>query len=408
MRVRRNVGLSRKALLRHRLRTGLAIVGTGVGVAAVLVMVAVGQGAERELTARIQALGGNMLVVSAERAEPLVGRSSSGGLVETLRPSDAYAILAECPRVERVAPSFDAGRQVRYGTLSTTMTIRATTPDFGQIRNFPAARGRYFTEEENDAARRVAVLGARVADELFEGVDPVGETIRVGGIPFEVIGVLEAKGASASQASDEDAQILVPLRTGMRRVFNTDYVTLLYVRVRDGEDMELAADRIAAVLRERHGLDRLGRPDDFRIDNQMLVIEARRDATASFQRLITTLASVALLVGGMGILSIMLLSVRERRNEIGLRVAVGAKRRDVRTQFLVEALILGAAGAATGLVAGLAASEALGRVTEWRTEVTAPAIAIATGAALALALVCGVIPARRAAALDPIESLRAE
>ena len=386
----------------------LAVVGTGVGVAAVLVMVAVGEGAERELLAQIEALGSNLLIVGAERAEPLVGRPSSGGFVDTLRPSDADAILAECPQVDLVAPSYDGGRQVRYGSLSTTVTIRATTPHFERIRNFQTARGRYFTEEEDGAARRVAVLGARVADELFEGVDPVGERIRIGGVPFDVIGVLEAKGASASQASDEDGQILVPLKTGMRRVFNTDFVTLLYVRVRDGEDLDLAAARIGAVLRERHRLDRLGRPDDFRVDNQMLVIEAEREAAASFQRLITTLASVALLVGGVGILSIMLLSVRERRNEIGLRIAVGAKRRDVRTQFVLEALLLGGAGGLAGLLLGVAAAASLGRATEWRTEISPPAIAIALGAALTVSLVFGVYPARRAAALDPIESLRAE
>jgi len=408
MRIRRNFGLSRKALLRHRVRTGLAVVGTSVGVAAVLVMVAIGEGAERELVAQVEALGGNLLVVGAERSEPLVGRSSSGALFDTLRPEDADAVLDAIPEVSLVAPSYDNGRQVKVGALSQTATIRATTPEYELIRNFHPTRGRYFTAEENEAAVRVAVLGARIARDLFAGVDPVGETVRIGGVPFEVVGVLESKGATTNQASDEDAQVLVPLKTGMRRVFNVDYVTLLYVQARDGADLDAVATRIGDVLRERHGLERLGRPDDFRVDNQMVVLQARRAAAASFERLIMTLASVALLVGGIGILSIMMLSIRERRNEIGLRIAVGAKRRDVRAQFVLEALLLGMAGGLAGLLMGVAAAASVGRATEWRTEVSPPAIAIAVGAALAVSLVFGVYPAQRAAALDPIESLRAE
>ncbi len=370
-------------------------------------MVAIGEGAERELMTEVEAMGSNLLLVRAERAEPLIGRSSSAGLVNTLKPADVEAILEDCPAVERAAASFDRNLQVKYGILTTRTSVRATASQYELIRNFPTRRGRYFTPEEDQSGQRLAVLGSRVAASLFQGVDPVGQRIRIERVPFEVIGVLESKGASLNAGSDEDNQILVPLRTGLRRVFNVDHVTLIYVQVRAGEDMEAAATQVATLLRERHGLDR-SEPDDFGIDNQLLVLQAERDAAASFQRLITALAAVALLVGGVGILSIMMLSIRERRNEIGLRIAVGAKRRDIRTQFVVEALFLGGAGGLTGLLVGTATAAAIRRATEWQTAVSGDAIALALGAALAVSLIFGVLPAQRAAALDPIESLRAE
>jgi putative ABC transport system permease protein len=408
VKIRRNFGFSRKALLRHRVRTALAISGTGVGVAAMLVMVAVGEGAERELMARIDAMGRNLLVVTARPAQPLVGRSTTGGLANTLTPADARAILDQIARIERAAPSMDDNLQVKYGTLATRTTVRATTPEFESIRNFRTIRGRYFTEEEDRARLRVAVLGSRVVETLFASIDPVGETVRIGRVPFEVIGVLESKGASLNSGSDEDNQILIPLRTGLRRVFNVDYLNLVYLQVREGEKMDAAAAEISSLLRRRHRLEVAAKPDDFRVRNQLVILEAERETAASFQRLITALASIALLVGGVGILSIMLLSIRERRNEIGLRVAVGAKRRDVRMQFLVEALILGGGGGLVGLAFGLAAAASIGWATEWRTVVSVPAVALAMGAALSISLVFGVYPAQRASALNPIESLRAE
>ncbi len=408
MRVRRNFALSRRALLRHRVRTALAVSGTAVGVAAVLIMVSLGEGAEREVLDQIEAMGRNVLVVAAGPAESLVGRSTRRGPVTTLKLSDADAITEECPAVALAAPVQDRPTRVRYGTLTHATNILGTTPDFGEIRNFRTSRGRHFTLEENRAGVRVALLGSHVAAVLFGGVDPIGETIRIGRVPFEVIGVLESKGMGVEGGSNEDDQIVIPIRTALRRVFNLDYLSMIWVQVRDGRDMDRAQAQITDLLRRRHRLDRRERPDDFRIQNQRLVLAAEMETAASFRRLITALASVALIVGGIGILSIMMLSIRERRGEIGLRVAVGAKRRDVRTQFLVEAVLLGVGGGLIGLFLGSLATASIEWGTEWRTVVSPPAVALALGAAFTVSVLFGVYPAQRAASLDPIEALRAE
>jgi putative ABC transport system permease protein len=408
MRVGRNLLLSAKALLRHRVRTALALSGTAVGVGAVLVMTAVGEGAEERVVNEIEALGRNLLVVSAADADRVPWRPRTTPKVTTLTPADAEAILQEVPLVRRVAPARDGTLRIKYGRISTMTKVLGTTPDYEEVRNFRCVEGRYFTEEEDRNSARVVVLGSRVRDLLFPGEDPLGKTLRVGKVSFLIIGVLESKGSTVDGLSGEDNQVVIPLQTALRRVFNLDHLNMAYVQVRDGDRLEEAQDQIAAVLRARHRMEVLGREDDFAIQSQRLILTARMEAIASFRRMILWLGSVALLAGGVGILSIMLLSVRERRNEVGLRVAVGARQRDILTQFLLESLFLGVAGGVVGVFLGLGVSLALSAFSEWTTRMNYVALGVGLGSSLLVGVVFGVFPAQRAAALDPIEALRAE
>jgi putative ABC transport system permease protein len=306
------------------------------------------------------------------------------------------------------APAQDQTLRVKYGSVNTMSKIMGTTGEWAQIRNFRTTSGRFFTAEENAALARVGVIGSQVRDVLFPDSDPIGETIRVGRVPIEVIGVLESKGVSVDGSAREDNQVVVPINTALRRIFNVDYLKMIYVQVVAGDRMDRAVAEMTAVLRDRHRLEHLGWEDDFVIQNQAVILEAEMQTAASFRRMITGLGAVALVVGGAGILAIMLLSVKERTNEVGLRTAVGARRRDIRTQFLVEAMMLGGSGGTVGVLAGLAVAWAINATTEWSTVISGPAVAIALGSALLIGIVFGVIPAQKAASLDPIESLRAE
>lgn len=408
MRLGRNLLLSTKALLRHRVRTALALSGTAVGVGAVLVMTAVGEGAEEKVVTEIEALGRNLLVVSAGDAARVPWRRRTTPKVTTLTLADAEAIMEGAPLVRVLAPAQDRTLRAKYGQISTMTKVMGTWPSFEEVRNFRCVEGRYFTEEEDRGSARVAVLGSRVRDLLFPGEDPLGKTLRLGRVSFLVIGVLESKGSTVDGLSEEDNQVLIPLQTALRRVFNLDYLKMTYVQVTDGDRLEEAEEQISAILRARHRMAELGREDDFAIQNQRLILTARMEAISSFRRMILWLGSVALLAGGVGILSIMLLSVRERRNEVGLRVAVGARRKDILTQFLVESLFLGVAGGGVGVLLGLGTSFAISALTEWTTRMNGVALVVGVGSALLVGLTFGVLPAQRAASLDPIEALRAE
>jgi len=408
MRLAKNLRLSAKALLGHRIRTALALSGTAVGVGAVMVITSIGEGAEAEVISEIEALGQNLLVVSAGDAPRVPWRSRTEPKVTTLTMDDAAALSREASEIARLAPAQDRTRRVKFGQISTMTKILGTTPEFEEVRNFRTSRGRYFTREEDNRSARVAVLGSRVTGLLFPGDDPIGKTIRVGRIPFQVIGVLESKGATVDGLSEEDNQVVIPLQTGLRRVFNLDYLKMIYVQASDGSRLGKAEAQIAEVLRARHRLSKLQRPDDFAIQNQRVILQARLETVSSFNRMTLGLGSVALLVGGIGILSVMLLSVRERRNEVGLRVAVGARRRDILTQFLMESLFLGVLGGLAGVIMGLAVAWGVGKSTEWNTVVDGTAVLVGLAAALGVATIFGVFPAQRAAGMDPIDALRAE
>ncbi|MCJ7627620.1 MAG: ABC transporter permease, partial [Longimicrobiales bacterium] len=404
----RNLLLSAKAIVRHRVRTALALSGTAVGVGAVLVMTAVGEGAKDKVIGEIEALGRNLLVVSSGDAPRVPWRRRTLSKVPTMTLADADAILGQATGVALVAPAQDRSLRAKYGTISTMTKVMGTTPAYEEVRDFRTVQGRYFTEEENRNSARVAVLGSRVRELLFPDEDPVGKMVRLGNIPFLVIGVLESKGATVDGLSEEDNQVLIPIQTALRRAFNLDFIKMIYVQVKDPDRMGAAEEQIAGILRTRHRTTEFGRGDDFAIQNQRLILAARLETLASFRRMILGLGAVALFVGGVGILSIMLLSVRERRNEVGLRIAVGARKKDILAQFLVESLFLGLMGGGVGVVLGLGVAWALGVSTQWETSINETALLVGVSSALFVGVAFGVYPAQRAAALDPIEALRAE
>ena len=396
------------SLLRHKLRTALAMSGLVIGVAVVLVMVAVGEGAKREVLEQIDRFGTNMLVVSPAEAVPVPGRALQVGRATTLRVSDSEAIAASCAAVVKSAPARSGTKRVKFGPNSTLATVLGTTPEYEEIRNAPVVRGRYFTEAEVASASRVAVIGATVVKRLFADADPLGNELRIGHVPFRIIGVLASKGTSADGSGDEDNQVLVPVKTAMRRLFNIDHLDQVYVQASSRDDLSRAETQIAALLRRRHDLGRLRKPDDFKIEDQARALRAKATAADSFTTMIAGLAGVSLFVGGVGILSLMLITVRERVGEIGLRMAVGARPRDILVQFMSEALLLGVFGGAFGLGLGLAVAFGLGEFTEWSTHVSPEWGVAALGASLVLGVVAGVYPALRAALMDPIVALRSE
>jgi putative ABC transport system permease protein len=407
VRITRNLKLSVRVLSAHRVRTALAVAGTAVGVAGVLVVTAIGEGARGAVVRRIEGLGKNMLVVTAAKLPSRAGRSLSGeGRSRELRMDDASAILAGSHHVIRAAPGQDRGMRAKYGPIQNPTTVLGTTPDWQLIRQFPIAEGRFFTAEENLTRQRVAVLGSEARANLFpDSVSPLGKTIRIARVPFEVVGVLAAKGLSADGTATEDDRIIVPLETALRRLFNLEYLKAIYLEVGTSASMVEAQGEVAAILRERHGLPP-GARDDFLVENQRVLLAAELATQSSFRRLIIGLGFLSLLVGGVGILSLMLLSIRERRPEIGLRVAVGARRPDIAVQFLAEALLLAAAGGVVGILLGLGAAQLVTSVTAWDARVSTATLLVAVGSVAAIGLGFGVYPAWRAASLDPIESLQ--
>lgn len=406
MRLSRNLRLSLGAFATHRIRTALAVTGTAVGVAGVLVLTAVGDGARSAVERRIESMGRNMLVVSAGKLESRAGREVEGeGWFQTLTTTDAAALLSGSPGVLRAAPAQDRAMVAKFGSIQSPATVVGTTPDWRIIRQFPLAEGRFFTEEENQDRARVAVLGAAIRRNLLgDSVQVLGRSIRIGPVPFEVIGVLGSKGVSIDGNATEDDKIFVPLETAQRRLFNLDYIKFIYLEAADPARMTETEADAAALLRVRHHTGP-GGPDDFAIQNQRTLLEAELATRASFRRLITGLGFLSLVVGGVGVLSMMQLSVRERRTEIGLRLAVGARREDIGLQFLAEALLLTAAGGALGLVMGTGVAAVVSSVTAWDAQISNRVLSVALASVVLIGIAAGVAPAWRAASLDPVDAL---
>jgi putative ABC transport system permease protein len=407
VKVVRGLRISARQLGVHRTRTALSLLGIVIGVSSVISMVAVGHGARQEVMGRIEAMGTDLIMVTPAQVRSAVGRAQVRGTVTTLTPQDAEAILDEVPQVMAAAPWASRRMPVTFEGRSSSTTILGITPEVLDVLNVGTATGSFYTDRDEITAGRSLVLGPSVASALFGDEQAVGRRVRIGQVPFDVVGVLRPRGTDLSGV-DQDDVVMIPLRTALRRVFNQEWLGGIYLRARSGADMEPAADQVRWLLRERHRLDGTDADDDFVIQTQVEIMAAHREVGDTFTTLVGGIAAVSLLVGGVGILAVMLMSVRERTREIGLRLAVGAKRRDVRTQFLTEAVMLGTGGGLAGVALGLTGAAVLAVATDWAVQVEPVSVGFSFGFALLVGVFFGVYPAHRASLLDPVVALRSE
>ena len=403
------VKIALRALQRNTMRSLLTILGIIIGVAAVITMVSIGQGAGIAVQEQIARMGNNMLIILSGSVTQGGVRTGSGGR-STLRIGDAKAIQRECPAVSAVTYTRRQVQQVMIGNQNWSTAINGVTPEYQTVRDWPLAAGRFFTKQEDDSAATVAVLGQTVVDNLFSpGQNPVDQVIRIKNVPFRVVGVLTPKGQS-TQGTDQDDIVLVPFATAERKVLGTTMlgtVGSIMVSAASPELIPEAERQIKTLLRERHRLKR-GQDDDFMIRNLADVAATAQSTNESMNILLLSVASVSLLVGGIGIMNIMLVSVTERTREIGIRMAVGAKRRDILTQFLLEAVVLSTIGGLCGVVLGIVSSQVVSSIAQWPTIVPVEAIMLAVIFSGAVGIFFGFYPARKAARLDPIQALRYE
>ncbi|HEX9477386.1 MAG TPA: ABC transporter permease [Methylomirabilota bacterium] len=399
-----------RALRVNKLRSALTMLGIVIGVGAVITMVAVGAGAQARVAEQIQSLGSNMIIVLSGSILSGGARMGSGSQL-TITEDDAWAIQREIPAVAAAAPTSRGGAQVVYGNLNWATGIQGVTLEFFTAREWDVADGRLFSQEEVEGAGKVALVGLTVAGNLFGDSDPLGQVIRIKNVPFTVIGTLERKGQTTF-GQDQDDTVLIPLSTAKKKVLgasqaNARSVGSIAVKVREARAMSEAEQEIRGLLRQRHRLQAF-QDDDFNIRNLTEVLQSQEASSRVLTLLLAAIASVSLLVGGIGIMNIMLVSVTERTREIGLRMAVGARGRDILLQFLVEAVTLSLIGGVIGIAMGLAGSYAIAYFAQWRTLVSTEAVFVAFVFAAAVGVFFGFYPARKAAALNPIDALRYE
>ena len=397
-----------RALRINKLRSALTMLGIVIGVGAVITMVAVGAGAQARVAEQIQSLGSNMIIVLSGSITAGGVRMGSGSQL-TITEDDAWAIQREIRTVTAAAPTSRGSAQIVYGNLNWATSIQGVTGEFFSAREWDVADGRLFSQEEVEGAAKVALIGQTVAGNLFGESDPLGQVIRIKNVPFGVIGVLQRKGQTTF-GQDQDDTVLIPLSTAKRKVLgssqaNARAVGSIAVKVGDARAMPDAEQEIRSLLRQRHRLQTF-QEDDFGIRNLTEVLQSQEASSKVLTLLLAAIASVSLLVGGIGIMNIMLVSVTERTREIGLRMAVGARGRDILVQFLVEAVTLSLLGGILGIALGLGGSYAIAYFAQWRTLVSVEAVAFAFSAAVGVFF--GFYPARQASRLNPIDALRYE
>jgi putative ABC transport system permease protein len=391
-----------RALRRNKLRTILTMLGMIIGVCAVIAMVSIGNGAKSQIEAQIASLGQNVLSV-------FPGSSSSGGMrggwgsASTLTPEEAQAIASEIPGVVAVSCELRDRQQVMGNGMNWNTSVLGESPEYLSIRVWGLSDGSIFTEADVRAAGKVAVIGKTVADQLFAGNDPIGQTLRIRNIPFKIIGVLQPKGVNFF-GSDQDDTVIIPYTSAMRRVMGRQYLSAILIQAASPNDMTRIQEEATNLLKQRRG----GRELDFTIRSQQELAEAATATSKTMTALLGGIACVSLIVGGIGIMNIMLVSVTERTREIGIRMAVGAKGKDILWQFLIEAVTLSVLGGIIGIGLGVGASKLIASKMSWPALTSITSIVVAFFFSAAVGIFFGFYPARKAAQLDPIEALRYE
>ena len=394
-----------KALGKNKMRSGLTMLGIIIGVAAVIAMVGIGAGAKSMVNAQIASLGENLLNV-------FPGSQQSGGVrmgagsITTLTEEDAAAIKANCPAVQWISPVTRSGAQVVAGGQNWATSIQGYSPDFPNIRSWQLSYGSFFTDQDVKGATKVCVLGQTVVTNLFGGGDPTGEIVRIKKLPFRVVGVLVSKGQNAF-GQDQDDIIIAPYTTVQKKLSGTSYINYIIASAQSQQQIPVAEDQITQLLRQRHKI-MPGQDDDFTVRSQLDIATAASSTSSIMTILLGAIASVSLLVGGIGIMNIMLVSVTERTREIGIRMAVGAKGHDIMIQFLAESIVLSLVGGTAGILVGVLSAKLISAILHWAILTSAPAITLAFFFAAFVGVFFGFYPARKASMLDPIEALRYE
>jgi len=411
MNVIQSIRVALQGLTANKLRSALTMLGIIIGVAAVIALVAVGQGAQAAVTQRFQSLGSNLLVISPGAA--FSRRASQGAAsAQNLTNEDAQAIAQLATLVEAIAPEYSVrGAQVVYGSKNTQTSVLGVPPEYLAVRNWQVAQGRFIDQQDVESLAKVCTLGTTVVEDLFgsNSLDPVGKTVKINRQNYQVVGVMASKGQTGF--TNEDDQVFIPLSTAQIKFGGAGNTSLesINVQVTSADMMDFAQAELKAILRARHGLSP-SQADDFNIRSQVQIMEMAQQTTGTFTILLGAIAAISLVVGGIGIMNIMLVSVTERTREIGIRKAVGAKRRDILMQFLVEAVVLSGLGGVMGVLVGWGSAQLLSRLASelLSTLVTPGSVIMALGVSVAIGLFFGIYPANRAARLNPIEALRHE
>ncbi len=393
------------ALKANKMRTFLTMLGIIIGVGAVIALVSVGMGVKSNVTSSISSLGSNMLIVSP-------GSSNRGGIrgaagsMQTLKYDDAEAIKEKIKGIDYVSPTVSGSYQVVNGNMNWNTSVQGVTPEFMSIRSLTVSYGSFISQSDMNKRQRVAVIGTTVATNLFGTDNPVGQNIRINNQPFKVVGLLESKGQS-SMGQDQDDMIYIPLTTAQERMLGITYVQSINVQVTSQDDMDEVQSEIETLLRQRHHI-LAGKDDDFNVRNLTSLMEAVSESTSMLTILLGCIAGISLVVGGIGIMNIMMVSVTERTREIGIRKALGATYDNIMMQFMIESMVIGVVGGIIGIVLGCGASQIIGKLGNFTTVITILPILVSFIFSVGIGLFFGIYPAQKAAKLDPIEALRYE